>query len=107
MDNNNIVKKNKATKKTVSVAVHPSLYNRLVYLKENLHDVDINRTIEKHLFSLVEQLEKKYSVYEIKKDPEICPLCGNKVALKNGKFGKFLSCFSNECSFTKSLEKNQ
>ena len=51
------------------------------------------RNVEKNGFAPTEERSAK-----------ICPKCGNELAVKKGKFGKFLSCGAYpECDFTKSL----
>jgi len=57
-----------------------------------------------------ENLEKKYNEVEKKKEEpvitnEICPKCGKPMAIKTGRFGKFLACTGfPECKSTKAIE---
>jgi len=57
-----------------------------------------------------ENLEKKYDAVEKKKEEpiltdEICPKCGKTLAIKTGRFGKFLACTGYpECKHTKNIK---
>jgi len=51
------------------------------------------------------QVRKNIKRTKKKSDPSICPRCGAKLIIKNGKFGNFQGC-SNfpKCTFTKSIK---
>lgn len=108
MNDDNIIKKKKLERKTVSVAVNPYLYKRLAHLKSTLKDIDLNRSIEKQILNIVEKLEKDYNIdINAWRELPICPLCKSKLEVKNGKYGEFLSCSSLECKFTKSISNKK
>ena len=59
---------------------------------------------EKSLDNAFQLAEKVKLVDELTE--EICPQCGNLLALKTGRYGKFLACTGYpECKFTKSFQK--
>lgn len=93
-------------------------YNFTSYLEEQLDkvalaQVDWKLVIRDFYFPFKENLELKYQ--EVSKEEltpkekieEKCPLCGNDLVIKYGKFGKFIAC-SNwpQCKYTKSLNNN-
>ncbi|MBV8531778.1 MAG: type I DNA topoisomerase [Candidatus Eremiobacteraeota bacterium] len=58
--------------------------------------------------SELEEAEKKLPRLELRDEPtdEICPTCGRPMVIKNGRFGKFISCTGYpECKTTKPIVK--
>ena len=55
---------------------------------------------------LVENAYEKMEKIEPEKIGEVCPECGNELIIRNGRFGKFISC-SNfpECKYTRKMEQ--
>jgi DNA topoisomerase-1 len=59
--------------------------------------------LEKHLEQAHEQVERVKLADEI--TDEICPKCGKPMAIKSGRFGKFLACTGYpECKSTKPFQ---
>ncbi|MCD6442121.1 type I DNA topoisomerase [bacterium] len=63
------------------------------------------KPFKKNLMEKEKQISKKFTDEET---DEKCPICGKKLVIKTGRFGKFLACSGfPECRFTKNLgEKN-
>ena len=58
--------------------------------------------------SELEEAEQKLPRLELRDEPtdEICPTCGRPMVIKNGRFGKFISCTGYpECKTTKPIVK--
>ena len=58
--------------------------------------------------SELEEAERKLPRLELRDEPtdEICPACGRPMVIKNGRFGKFISCTGYpECKTTKPIVK--
>ncbi len=56
----------------------------------------------------LEEAERKLPRLELRDEPtdEICPVCGRPMVIKNGRFGKFISCTGYpECKTTKPIVK--
>ncbi len=57
----------------------------------------------------LEEAERKLPKLEVKDEPtdEICPTCGRPMVIKNGRFGKFISCTGYpECKTTRPILKD-
>lgn len=98
---------------------------------ENIVDYDFTAELEKELDEISEgkrewknivegfytpfekNLNKKYEEVEKKKPQDeitdkICPECGKPLAIKSGRFGKFLACTGfPECRHTEAMEDNK
>ncbi len=65
---------------------------------------DFYSPLEKHLATAAEQIEKVKLADEL--TDETCPNCGRQLAIKTGRFGKFLACTGYpECKYTRSYQK--
>jgi len=65
---------------------------------------DFYTPLEKNLAKATEQIEKVKLPDEL--TDEICPNCGRPLAIKTGRFGKFLACTGYpDCKYTKSFQK--
>ncbi|MGB9726734.1 MAG: type I DNA topoisomerase [Minisyncoccia bacterium] len=93
-------------------------YNFTSLLEESLDKIALaqlnwQEVIKNFYYPFKEHLDKKYE--EVSKEDlmpkekieEKCPLCGNDLIIKYGKYGKFIAC-SNwpTCKYTKSLNNN-
>lgn len=99
------VKKNKKKNEMFRMAINPDLLGRLKHVREIAKDdIDVNKTIENKIYSVVIGLEKKYGVSS--KDwrtKKICPKCNGILRLVTGKNGVFIGCSSfPKCSYTES-----
>ena len=104
------VKKSKKKNEMFRMAVNSDLLGRLKYIREIVKDdIDVNKTIENKIYSVVIGLEKKYGVSS--KDwrtQKICPKCNSPLRLVTGKNGVFMGCSSYpKCSYTESVEQKQ
>lgn len=93
-------------------------YNFTSYLEEELDKIALAQTdwkemLKKFYLPFKENLNLKYQ--EVSKEnllpaeeiDEKCPLCGNQLVIKYGKYGKFIACSKwPECKFTRSLNNN-
>ena len=65
---------------------------------------DFYTPLEKNLAKATEQIEKVKLPDEL--TDETCPNCGRPLAIKTGRFGKFLACTGYpDCKYTKSFQK--
>ncbi|UCB44238.1 MAG: type I DNA topoisomerase [Dehalococcoidales bacterium] len=65
---------------------------------------DFYTPLEKNLANATEQIEKVKLPDEL--TDETCPNCGRQLAIKTGRFGKFLACTGYpDCKYTKSFQK--
>ena len=65
---------------------------------------DLYTPLEKSLATAAEQMEKVKLADEL--TDETCPNCGRQLAIKTGRFGKFLACTGYpDCKYTKSYQK--
>ncbi|MDD4358784.1 MAG: type I DNA topoisomerase, partial [Candidatus Pacebacteria bacterium] len=68
------------------------------------------KVVKNFYFPFNENLEKKYEEVDKQKPKEeltdkVCPNCGKPLAIKSGRFGKFLACTGfPECRYTEPLE---
>ena len=69
---------------------------------------DFYKSFEKKLKSAEAEMEGKRVKIPVEESDEICELCGRKMVVKTGKFGKFLACPGYpECKNTKPLPENE
>jgi DNA topoisomerase-1 len=65
---------------------------------------DFYTPLEKSLATATEQIERVKLADEL--TDETCPNCGRQLAIKTGRFGKFLACTGYpECKYTRSYQK--
>jgi DNA topoisomerase-1 len=65
---------------------------------------DFYSPLEKRLATAAEQIERVKLADEL--TDETCPNCGKQLAIKTGRFGKFLACTGYpECKYTRSYQK--
>lgn len=102
------VKKEKKNKEIFRIAIDKDLLSRLKHVREIAKkEIDVNKTIENKIYSIVIGLEKKYAISSNDwKHKELCPKCDSVLRLVTGKNGAFLGCSSYpKCTFTKGVEK--
>ena len=58
---------------------------------------------QKNKSSFIDELEKRYE-YDFNDEKYECPLCGGRLRVKEGKYGRFLGCSNYpECKYTKNI----
>lgn len=73
----------------------------------NMNWVDVLAEFYKDLKKYLEKLEKELDKIKgqvVYAEDVSCPLCGSKMILKTGRFGKFLECEKEECKGKKNLK---
>ena len=106
----NKVKFVKKTQKNemLRVAINSDLLSRLKHIREVSKDsIDVNKTIENKIYSIVIELEKKYGITSNDwKKQKKCPKCNSLLKLVTGKNGAFFGCSSfPKCSYTDSVNQ--
>jgi len=73
--------------------------------KEVLGDFDYNEEKNKILNKTDYYIKEKKKIIKNLNIEDMCPLCENKLQLRNGEYGKFWGCQSYpDCNFTKSFK---
>jgi hypothetical protein len=102
------VKKVKNQNEMFRMAINSELLSRLKHIKEvSKDDIDVNKTLENKIYSVVIALESKYGISSNDwKTQRICPKCNGLLKLVTGKNGVFIGCSSfPKCSYTESASK--
>lgn len=82
----------KYNNETISDSVKEQIYNKLLSL-----NIDNKENQKEHIHAIRNNLAEKYK----KVSDNICPECGGKLVLRNGKYGQFKGCSNYpRCRFT-------
>ncbi|NLK96897.1 MAG: NERD domain-containing protein [Epulopiscium sp.] len=82
----------KYNNETISDSVKEQIYNKLLSL-----NIDNKENRKEHIHAIRNNLAEKYK----KVSDNICPECGGKLVLRNGKYGQFKGCSNYpRCRFT-------
>lgn len=82
----------KYNNETISDSVKEQIYNKLLSL-----NIDNKENRKEHIHAIRNNLAEKYK----KVSDNICPECGGKLVLRNGKYGQFKGCSNYpKCRFT-------
>ena len=106
----NVYIKTPSKTKSYTFRISENLHSRVHHLKDltrSRKDIDINNSLDKHLFEIVVALEKKLGITkEDWKTPISCPECGSKLKERVSKTGsKFFGCSNYPtCKFTKAIK---
>lgn len=76
--------------------------------EDKLHYVNSLQKFWDDFMPLVENAYDKMEKIQPTKTGDICPECGGELVIRNGRYGKFISCGNfPKCRYTKQLEENK
>ncbi|MCF0111081.1 MAG: type I DNA topoisomerase [Erysipelotrichaceae bacterium] len=91
----------------INVKYTAAMENDLDYIAEgNQESIVILKAFWKDFEPLVDDAYKNMEKKELEKTGELCPECGHDLVIRQGRFGKFISCSNYPaCKYTSPLEK--